>query len=147
MICCAPGCTAEVVVLSRGLCKRHYNRWYKFGDLDIKVRRDLPALERLLLKCERTPDGCLMFRGPLTPKGYAHVWVDGKMRFLHVVTWEEKNGPVPEGLELDHTCKHRACCEEGHLEPVTHQVNVSRGRAGSDWVIRPRDHAGRFYGG
>lgn len=36
-------------------------------------------------------------------------------------------GPVPDGLELDHLCRNRACCNPAHLEPVTHRENVLRG--------------------
>jgi HNH endonuclease len=36
-------------------------------------------------------------------------------------------GPVPEGLELDHLCRNRACVNPAHLEPVSHRENVLRG--------------------
>lgn len=45
----------------------------------------------------------------------------------HIEAWCMVNGPVPEGLELDHTCRNRACCNPEHLEAVTHQVNMARG--------------------
>lgn len=42
------------------------------------------------------------------------------------IAWEDENGPVPEGLELDHTCNNTACVRPAHLEPVTHQENMRR---------------------
>ena len=34
---------------------------------------------------------------------------------------------IPDGLQLDHLCRVRACVRATHLEPVTNQVNVLRG--------------------
>jgi hypothetical protein len=39
-------------------------------------------------------------------------------------TWRE---PVPEGLQLDHLCRVRACCNPWHLEAVTQHENILRG--------------------
>jgi hypothetical protein len=36
-------------------------------------------------------------------------------------------GSIPEGLELDHLCRRRACVNPDHLEPVTTKVNNNRG--------------------
>lgn len=36
-------------------------------------------------------------------------------------------GNVPDGLELDHLCRERACVNHEHLEPVSHRTNVLRG--------------------
>jgi hypothetical protein len=48
-------------------------------------------------------------------RGLAHRWY-----------WAERNGPVPDGLELDHLCRVRACVNPDHLEPVTHRENCRR---------------------
>jgi hypothetical protein len=37
-------------------------------------------------------------------------------------------GEVPQGLQLDHTCRNRLCINPDHLEPVTGKVNTNRGR-------------------
>lgn len=59
-------------------------------------------------------------------KGYALTDRNGKTRRAHIVNYEEKYGPVPEGLELDHLCRVRRCVNPDHVEPVTHQENVIR---------------------
>ncbi|MDO8389701.1 MAG: HNH endonuclease signature motif containing protein [Actinomycetota bacterium] len=35
-------------------------------------------------------------------------------------------GDIPEGMEIDHTCRDRGCVNPEHLELVTRQVNLSR---------------------
>ena len=141
--CMIDGCAEKH--LANGYCSKHYQRMYKNGSMKTKFIRGVSAVERIMEKCIRTEAGCLIYAGKLTPKGYAHVRADnGKMRFAHVIMYEDKHGPVPDGLELDHTCRNRACCEEAHLDPVTHAENVRRGRAGHDYDARPRNASGQF---
>lgn len=45
----------------------------------------------------------------------------------HRAVYEFLEGPVPDGLELDHTCRNRWCVNPAHLEPVTHRENLLRG--------------------
>lgn len=54
----------------------------------------------------------------------------GRSLLVHRQMFEEHNGTVPKGMELDHLCRNTSCCRPDHLEAVTHQVNVARGRAG-----------------
>lgn len=78
------------------------------------------------------PNGCWLFTGSLTEKGYGRIKVDGSMRRTHVVMFEDKYGPIPEGKELDHFhCHTRACCHPDHAEPVTHSENIRRAVARS----------------
>jgi hypothetical protein len=44
----------------------------------------------------------------------------------HVLAYIFLRGRVPEGLELDHLCRYRKCCNPWHLEAVTHQENMIR---------------------
>jgi len=66
---------------------------------------------------------------PQTSKvnGYVRQCYGGVPILAHRHAWEAVNGPVPEGLELDHLCRNRACCKVSHLQVVTHRVNGLRG--------------------
>ena len=71
---------------------------------------------------------CWIWKGGLTTAGYGQVCIGGnKQDYSHRIYWERANGPVPAGLELDHLCRQRACCNPSHLEPMTHLENIRRG--------------------
>ena len=61
---------------------------------------------------------------------YGTAYIEGKNRRIHKVLWEQENGPVPLGLELDHLCRNTFCVNPRHLEAVTHQINAARGATG-----------------
>jgi len=68
---------------------------------------------------------CQIWTGYIDPGGYGRV--HGGL--AHKAIYEAEHGPVPDGLELDHLCRNKACVNPNHLEAVTHLVNVRRGQA------------------
>ena len=42
----------------------------------------------------------------------------------HRVAWIAANGPIPEGLTVDHLCRNRLCCNPSHLRLLTLQENA-----------------------
>lgn len=89
--------------------------------------------------------GCWNWNGPLS-KGYGTVWADGRNRGAHCVLYELVVGPVPKGLELDHLCRNRRCCNPNHLEPVTHQENMHRSREHRNYTTVPRPSSWNCHG-
>ncbi len=75
------------------------------------------------------PTPCHIWQGALSSDGYGRVWVPeaGRAMATHVIAYERKHGPIPDGLEPDHLCRVRACGNPDHLEPVTHAENMRRG--------------------
>jgi hypothetical protein len=76
-------------------------------------------------------DDCWEWTGARTTAGYGNVSPGNKQTVLsHRVMYELLVDPIPDGLELDHLCRNRACVRPAHLEPVTHQENCRRGAGG-----------------
>lgn len=72
---------------------------------------------------------CWEWTGSLTSNGYGYIRWDRKFCRVHRVVWELLVGPLPEGLEPDHLCRNRKCCNPDHLEWVTHRENTLRGNS------------------
>lgn len=66
--------------------------------------------------------GCWLWKLSVDRDGYAQ----GKGGRMHRKTYEHSMGPIPPGLELDHTCEVRHCINPKHLEPVTTLENKVR---------------------
>lgn len=70
---------------------------------------------------------CIEWIGCVGSRGYARVTIMGVGHVAHRVVYEMVNGPIPEGLVLDHLCRNKRCVNPSHLEPVTIAENVRRG--------------------
>lgn len=67
---------------------------------------------------------CWTWKGHKQKDGYG---VYGKF-LAHRIAHELFIGPIPVGLEIDHTCRVRSCVNPAHLEAVTHLENIRRGQ-------------------
>lgn len=107
----------------------HYMRWWTKGDpgpaQKLKFQGEDP-LDRFWHYTDKTDDCWLWVGLRDTTKGYPVFYYQGKLVRAHRWSYEQFVGPVPDGLEIDHTCRVRHCVNPDHLEPVTHAENMRR---------------------
>lgn len=88
--------------------------------------------ERFWRKVDKRPSGCWLWTGHVDTRGYARLRAGGRnsvVLYAHRWSYEMAHGPIPEGYEVDHLCRVRACVNPAHLEAVPHLVNALRGQA------------------
>ena len=131
--CSVPECTRAHDC--HGFCKLHGGRIRRHGDISAhRIRGTLE--ERFWPKVNKV--------GPLPDYaphlGPCWLWMAGKIRGYgnfrtqggtqaHRFAYSLEFGTIPDGLELDHLCRNRACVRPSHLEAVTGLVNIRRGYA------------------
>jgi HNH endonuclease len=87
--------------------------------------------DRMVDKFDIHENGCWVWNRTISSQGYGRLGRTGTTNFAHRISYWFHVGGIPEGLDLDHKCRCRACINPSHLEPVTNKVNAQRGRAGA----------------
>ena len=122
-ICAVEGCTKPIK--SRDWCAKHYRRWLRHGD-PIKTlykRCDGTPEERFWAKVDQSEDCWIWTAGKLAT-GYGAICIDGKMVRAHRYSFELANGPIPEGMVIDHRCLNPLCVRPEHLRLATNKQNM-----------------------
>lgn len=89
---------------------------------------------------------CWEWMATRNQKGYGRFWDGEHLVAAHRWAYEQLIAEIPEGLEIDHLCKNRACVNPWHMEPKTHRANVLA-IGSAHWSVEkmgrthcPRDH-------
>lgn len=102
--------------------------------LRLTQRDFIRFMSKVIISQEETPDGytgCWLWGemglAALSDDGYGQGSIRSKRVQVHRAVFEFCMGiEIPEGMELDHLCKVRNCCNPNHLEVVTKAENLRR---------------------
>ncbi len=101
-------------------------------------------LEERFKRCigPKNENGCILWNAGGTAAGYGTLHSDDckKTIYAHRYAWERINGPIPEGLDILHSCDNPGCINPDHLTPGTHAQNMA------DSVSRDRHARGERNG-
>jgi len=87
--------------------------------------------ERIFGRVERTPDGCWLYLGGRSSRGYGVVSVRGRAATAHRLAYLLRVGPIPPGLCVLHRCDTPRCINPEHLFLGTKgENNADRKRKG-----------------
>ena len=116
---------------TRGYCTRHYQLWRRNGEAGVlnPKARFFPGvtLEEKMAMVTTVSDGCWLWNDLKSPGGYGVVSYKGHTEFAHRAAWRLANGPIPEGMIVDHIiCNNPACVRVSHLALDTQSGHITR---------------------
>jgi HNH endonuclease len=84
----------------------------------MKAKTNKEIFQTLIAKAKRAENGCLICHIKPNRKGYSNLTVGGRGGDgwrAHRFVWYMVNGPIPENMQVCHSCDVRNCIEIEHL--------------------------------
>ena len=125
---------------SRGWCRIHYARWRRHGDPVAFTGTQGAADARFDAYSQPLVwSDCIIWTGSVARGGYGALRVEGRITYAHRYAWQRENGPIPDGMYVDHACWNKSCVNVDHLRlasPRQNMQNRSGATAGSATGVR-----------
>lgn len=86
---------------------------------------DLDSAMKRIEKRTLFTDECHICSYSTGSHGYVQIWNGETNTLAHRIVWEFNNGPIPEGLTVDHMCHNRICVNINHLRLLSNNDNSS----------------------
>lgn len=88
--------------------------------------KGLSILQRLEIVTDRSggEDSCWTFNRVLSGNGYAYLWIGKGLVGVHVLSYIETYGAIPEGKVVRHKCDNPPCSNPKHLMLGSHAENT-----------------------
>jgi len=122
-------------------------------NLDKGTVKSIKTNSRAWDKTLRQDDnGCMVCDNKPNQDGYVRVGSRGhsesQLIMLHILRWELLNGKIPSGMELNHKCSNRKCCNTDHLELIdgsAHATLTNVNRIGFVMNLRSDEEVAQLY--
>lgn len=96
-----------------------------FVQMNRQIRGTLK--ERVMGHVFKAPNGCWLWVGGHSGRGYPRIDVNQKSEYAHRVSWMVHKGPIPEGMQVLHNCPtgdNPMCVNPDHLFLGSHTENM-----------------------
>lgn len=108
-----------------GYCGAHRARFRLGMDMDAPWRWEITPEDRFWKKVDKSA-ACWVWTGSRDRKGYGK----GNGCLAHRFSYELAYGPIPQGMQVDHTCHNPPCVNPEHLRLADNAQN-GQNRAGA----------------
>lgn len=102
-------------------------------------RQDILPHIRFLQQAETSgldPDACWNWMGPINTNGYGQFTDKNRKRLAHRASHELFLGPIPDGMNVCHSCDNRRCINPHHLWAGSQSANL-KDAAAKGRIFRP----------